>query len=162
MSDRKKYNFADKVALVTGSSAGIGAAIAIQFAEFGARLTITGRNRENLDRVAAKISELTEHRPLVIVGDLLDESFVEELLTKTVEHYGRLDILVNNAGSHFVNDSIDNENLIEEFDKMFMLNVRQPLRLIQMASKWLEKTGGNIINISSNASHEPVSYFLFS
>ncbi|OTF77458.1 Enoyl-(Acyl carrier protein) reductase-like protein [Euroglyphus maynei] len=155
----KKYDFDGKVALITGSSAGIGAAIAYQFAEYGANVVITGRNLEELTRIAQKIMKKTDREPLVIVGDLqTDQQLPSKLIDETVKKFGRLDILVNNAGTGIADDTFDNPDLIAEFDKMFELNVRVPLRLCRLAVEHLEKTHGNIINISSNASAEPILF----
>ena len=155
----KKYDFNGKVALITGSSAGIGAAIACQFAEYGADVVITGRSLQGLNRIAQKIMKKTDREPLVIVGDLqTDEHLPSKLIDETIKKFGHLDILVNNAGTNFANDTFDNPELITEFDKMFALNVRVPLCLCKLAAEHLAKTCGNIINISSNASAEPVSF----
>ena len=71
-SNNRKYNFDGKVALVTGSSSGIGEAIAIQLAQFGARVTITGRNQAALQKVADQIErESGGHKPVQVVGDLV-------------------------------------------------------------------------------------------
>ena len=151
----KKYDFTGKVALITGSSSGIGAAIALQFAEYGARVTITGRDSETLKAVGKEIEDKSGHRPLQIHGDFIDQSFANELIEKTITEYGQLDFLVNNAGIGTIG-GLESENFMAEFDKVFAINVRAPVHLIKLAAPHLEKTKGNIINISSIASLVPV------
>ena len=153
-----KYNFSGKVALVTGSSSGIGAAIAIQFAQYGARVTITGRNAANLQTIADQIEKVSNGvKPLQIIGDLLDDSSLpRRLIDETVTKFGRLDFLVNNAGGGTPKGILASENLLEEFDSVLKLNVRSVVELTQRAVPHLEKTKGNIINMSSVASTKPV------
>ena len=152
-----KYDFSGKVALVTGSSSGIGAAIAIQFAAYGAKVAITGRNAANLQKIADKIEQVSNGvKPLQIIGDLQDDSLPARLINETVAKYGRLDILVNNAGAGTPNGSLASENLLEEFDFVLKLNVRSVVELTQRAVPHLEKTKGNIINVSSIAGIQAV------
>ncbi|OTF74309.1 hypothetical protein BLA29_014204, partial [Euroglyphus maynei] len=120
----KKYDFSGKVALVTGSSSGIGAAIALQFAQYGAKVTITGRDAAALESVAKQIESETGHQPLQIVGNLLDQSLPGKLIDETVSKYGHLDFLVNNAGGSTPHRYLDDENFMDSFDKVYQLNVR--------------------------------------
>jgi len=156
MSSNRKYNFDGLVALVTGSSSGIGEAIALQFAQYGARVTITGRDAAALERVASQIDKVSQGiKPLSIVGNLLDDTLPEKLINETLKHFGRLDILVNNAGGATPNGTFASEQLLEEYDNVMKLNVRSVVQLISLAVPHLEKTQGNIINISSVAAIKP-------
>lgn len=112
-------------------------------------MTITGRNAEALQKVADEILAISGREPLQIVGDLSDHSLPEKLITNTIEHFGQLDVLVNNAGAGAANDSYFNPALLESFDTLFNLNVRSVLALTLLAREHLEKTKGNIVNISS-------------
>ncbi|KAI7690536.1 putative oxidoreductase SERP2049 [Sarcoptes scabiei] len=155
-----KYDFSGKVALVTGSSSGIGAAIALQFAQYGAKVCITGRDSNALEKVAGEIEKATggKHRPLKIIGDLVeDRQLPVRLINETVNEFGRLDFLVNNAGGSTAHGKLTDENLMDSYDKVFDLNVRSVLHLCQVAKPHLEKTKGNIINISSIAAIVPYS-----
>nr|XP_027194413.1 uncharacterized protein LOC113789119 [Dermatophagoides pteronyssinus] len=154
-----KYNFNDKVAIVTGSSSGIGAEIARQFARNGAQVTITGRDSNALQSIADEIEKEFNRKPLQIIGDLVvDQSTLPfRLINETISAFGRLDFLVNNAGGGSPYDSLLNENLMQGFDQVFTLNVRSVVYLTQLAVPYLEKTCGNIINISSMASIRPHS-----
>lgn len=167
MSQQQKYDFSGKVALVTGSSSGIGAAIALKFAQYGARVTITGRNKENLQKIADQLQSVSSqgHAPLQIIGDILtDHDLPQQLVTQTVAHFGdgRLDFLVNNAGGGVASDSLLNnrDNLLADWDKVLRLNVRGAVELIQLAMPHLGRSKGNVINISSGASLHPVRVFL--
>jgi len=155
---QKKYDFSGKVALVTGSNSGIGAAIATQLAQFGADVTITGRNIENLAKVAGKIQQLSGKKPLQINGDFLtDSSLPQKLIQQTVDHFGRLDFLINNAGWSSRNGTLASPNLLEVWDTLMLINLRTVVELTQLAVPHLEKTQGNIVNISSVAAINPVS-----
>ena len=159
MSDSSvKYDLRGKVALVTGSSSGIGEAIAIQLAQYGAKVTITGRNVETLAQVANKITQISfGEEPLQIVGDLVqDDDLPQKLVSKTVERFGQVDILVNNAGGGSPHDSLLNPNLMDCYEQVFQLNVRAALNLIHLTVPYLETTKGCIVNISSIAAIQPV------
>lgn len=150
------YNFNEKVCLVTGASSGIGSAIAILLSQHGATVVLTGRKANNLQQVADKIEASTGKKPLIIVGDLLDDTLPAKLINETIEKYSKLDLLVNNAGGGTPNGSYSSPNLLDEFDNLFKLNVRSVLALSQLAVPFLEKTKGNIINISSVSSVKPM------
>lgn len=155
MSRPGKYDFSGKVALISGSSSGIGAAIALQLAQYNAQLTITGRDEKALEEVAKQIESISGKAPLQLVGDLLDSQFVPKLVTETITRFGRLDYLVNNAGAPSHDESFDTPKLMEVYDKVMALNVRAPLQLTQLACPFLEKSKGAIVNISSCASVLP-------
>lgn len=156
MSANNKYNFKGKVALVTGSSSGIGAAIAFQLAQYGASVVITGRDQKALAEVGHKIQKETDSIPLEIVANLLDNDTPNQLITQTINKFGRLDILVNNAGgSTPYGTLLKNSKLLEAFDNVMKLNVRSVVELTQLAVPYLEKTKGNIVNISSALSIKP-------
>ncbi|XP_017488444.1 PREDICTED: uncharacterized oxidoreductase MexAM1_META1p0182-like [Rhagoletis zephyria] len=158
MSNFKRYDFSGKVALVTGSSSnGIGAAIALQLAQYGAQVVITGRNAANLNKVAQKIKDASGSTPLEVVGDLLDDSFAPKLVQSAIDKFGRIDVLVNNAGFGDTDMSLSSENLMEGYDKVMGLNLKSAIRMTQLCVPHLEKGKGfsNIINISSIAAIRP-------
>ena len=138
-------SFKDKVVIVTGSSSGIGAAIAIKFAEEGAKVTIVGRNTEKLNNVAKKCND-----PLVVVADINKDENVKRILDETIKRFGKLDILVNNAGIVRAT-SIQAEDAMKAFDEVMSTNLRSVVYLTHLAAPHLVKTKGNIINISSIA-----------
>jgi len=92
------YDLSGKVALITGASSGIGAATALLFARRGAKLSLSGRNEVNLQRVGDECVRVGSERPLIVVAELSCEPDVTNLVDATVKKFGRLDVLVNNAG----------------------------------------------------------------
>ena len=154
-----KYDFRDKVVIVTGSSSGIGAAIAKQFAKYGANVTIHGRNVDSLKSVAKDVQTFSGSEPVMIVGDLLEDSVVKQLVDDTVARFGKVDILVNNAGAGTVKGSALTEEVVDELDKLIKLHVSVPLRLIHLCAEHLKQNKGSVINISSIAAIRTVSDF---
>ena len=136
-----------QVAVVTGSTRGIGAGIAKKFAEHGARVVVHGREREQGEKVVGAITSAGGEASLV-VGDLRDEAHCRSVIRYAVERFGRLDILVNNAG---VVDRGNIENTsIELWDTILAVNLRAPFVLCQEAvQRMKERTSGCIVNIGS-------------
>lgn len=142
-----------KVALVTGASSGIGAAIAHKFVSEGAKVAIVGRNVSKLKDVSAKCEELgNEH--LTIVGDVTDDDNVKRILDVTLNKYGQLDILVNNAGIGSITNILA-PNALKIYDSVMSVNIRALVGLTNIAAPHLIKTKGNIINISSVSGLRP-------
>ncbi|XP_050392982.2 3-oxoacyl-[acyl-carrier-protein] reductase FabG [Patella vulgata] len=136
-----------KVALITGASSGIGADTAVLFAKLGAKLSLTGRNEENLNKTGSKCKENSAEQPLLIPADLVKEADVKIVVEKTIEKYGKLDILVNSAGIVEVG-SIETTSL-EQYDKVFNVNVRSIYHLTMLCVPYLTQSKGNIVNVSS-------------
>ncbi|KAJ2939514.1 hypothetical protein O0L34_g6344 [Tuta absoluta] len=139
----------DKVALVTGASSGIGAAIAEKFAEEGAKVAMVGRNQAKLANVAKQV-EKKGAKPLVIVGDVTNEDDCRRILSETLKHFGKLDILVNNAGIGGSGSIVD-EHAMQKFDQVMNTNLRSAVFMTHIAAPHLIETKGNIINMSSVA-----------
>uniref|UniRef100_A0A914CDX1 Uncharacterized protein n=1 Tax=Acrobeloides nanus TaxID=290746 RepID=A0A914CDX1_9BILA len=140
-----------KVAIVTGSSAGIGRYTAALFAEEGASVTIHGRSSESINKTVEllKSKGVPESKFLVVQGQIELEQTCHELITKTIEKFGRLDILVNNAG---IGGKAGIDLLsMENFQYTFDVNLKSVVLLTQLAIPQLEKTKGNIVNVSSIA-----------
>jgi len=140
-----------KVALITGASSGIGAATAILFARRGAKLSLTGRNEVNLQRVGDDCVRVgpadTEDRPLTVVAELSCEAGVANLVDATVKKFGRLDILINNAAI-WESGTIETTSL-EQYDRVMAVNVRAAFQLTMLCVPHLVATRGNIVNVSS-------------
>ena len=137
---------ANKVALVTGGSRGIGAAIAKRLAADGANVAITyAKDSKSADAIV-KAVESTGGKALAIQADAADPKAVTAAVEKTVATLGRLDILVNNAGTAI--PKLFEETTPEEIDLLFAINVRGVLATTQAALKHLP-TGGRIITIGS-------------
>ena len=138
-----------KVVLVTGASSGIGKETAIKFSKLGASLALCGRNNTALDNVAKKCEELSKKEPLIVVGDITDESVPNKIIKNVIDRFGKLDVLVNSAGI-IENGTIENTTL-EQFDRMFNINVRCVFQLTSLAVPHLIETKGSIVNVSSVA-----------
>ncbi|KAH9397547.1 Peroxisomal 2,4-dienoyl-CoA reductase [Tyrophagus putrescentiae] len=160
-SSSKKYDFTDRVALVTGSSSGIGAAIAIQLASYGCKVVLTGRSASALQEVAQKVIKVSPTGsssaapPLTIVSDLLDDGAPKRLISETIAKFGKLNFLVNNAGGTTAKGDLASSNLMQEFDSVMRLNLRSVVELTALAVPYLEATSGAIVNISSVAGTMP-------
>ena len=147
-----------KIAVVTGSTQGLGEAIAHLFAERGvAGLVITGRNGKNGERVKAAL-EAKGVKTLFVEADLAKIETAEQIIAATDKAFGRVDILVNAAGITDRGSIWDTQP--ELFDAMFAVNVRAPFFLMQHALKVMkrEKIEGSIVNIISMSGHGGQSF----
>lgn len=148
MSTENK-KLAGKVALVTGGSRSIGAAIAKRLASDGATVVITySTSPKQADEVVREIQS-AGGKALAVKADAADEKAVRAAVTKTVTEFGGIDILVNNAGTLAI--APIEQFKIEDFDKSIAVNVRGLFVATQEASKHL-RDGGRIINIGSTNS----------
>lgn len=141
-------SFADKVILVTGASSGIGADAARHLAKLGGKLCLVGRNETLLSEVADEIKVSGSLvQPLVIVADVTKDA--ERIISEAVNHFGKLDVLINNAGIYQC-DAVNDFN-VTLFDEILNTNLRAVAILTSLAVPYLEKTKGNIVNVSSVA-----------
>ncbi|XP_013138764.1 PREDICTED: uncharacterized oxidoreductase TM_0325-like [Papilio polytes] len=141
--------FTDKVVIITGASSGIGAETAVEFAKLNAKLVLTGRNKENLGKVAKQCEEgsKSNQTPLVIIADMNVDADVDNIIKSTIDKFGRLDVLVNNAGI-LESGSIETTSLAQ-YDRVMNTNVRGPYYLTMLAVPHLIKTKGSVVNVSS-------------
>ena len=146
-----RFRLDGKVALVTGASAGLGAAMAVALAEAGADVVCHGNSRradETAERVAA-----TGRASLAISGDLAVRQTPGELLSATLSRFGRLDILVNNAG--MIRRGPVEDHSWEDWDVVIEVNLSSMFRLSQLAGRhMLERGSGKIVNIASMLSFQ--------
>lgn len=141
-----------KVAVVTGASQGIGAAIALRLAADGAQVVINfSRNAAHADAVVQTIRD-AGGQAHAVQADLTQPAQCASLIDAAVEAYGKLDILVNNAGI-YEGDTLDTITA-ESFDKHFHLNVRGLLLTTQAASRVMQ-AGAVVVNISSGLARSP-------
>lgn len=137
----------DKVAVVTGSGAGMGEGIARLFVEEGARLVVSGRDVEKGQRVAASIVE-GGGQAVFQRADVRVEADCRALIDRAIETYGRIDVLVNNAGIS-TRGTLEGTT-VELWDEIFATNVRGPFICMQQAVRYMkEQRSGSIINIGS-------------
>lgn len=135
-----------KTAIITGASSGIGRAAALEFARNGATVVAVGRNESELGSLREESREL-EGTLRTHLADVTEYSQLDRLLSETIEHYDRLDVLVNAAGI-LKGGNIENTTL-DDWDKMMNINVRSVFYLIQKCVPYLERTKGNVVNVSS-------------
>lgn len=146
----------DKVAIVTGSSKGIGAAIAKEFAAQGASVVVNyASSRAEADRVVAEIAK-AGGTGIVVKANMRERSDIEHLFSEAHKAFGKLSILVNNAG---VYDFQPIENVtVEHFRLHFELNVLGYLFAIQESLNYFGPEGGSVVNMSSTVtSFAPVN-----
>ena len=137
-----KMRLKDKVCLVTGSSRGIGAAIAKGFAKEGAHVVVTyEKNKEKAEEVAKEIGS-----NLILQLDVRDRNSIKRTFEKTVEEYGRINVLVNNAG---INRTADfDKQTDEEWDEVIDVNLTGVFRCCQEVLPHIQDFG-RIINVGS-------------
>ena len=142
-----------KVAIVTGSTSGIGVGIAKLFAAEGAKVVICGRRAEKgqavVDAIVEKGGEATYH-----FMDITAVESIEQLFADTAEKYGKIDILVNNAANVGLKDGRVDELTLEMWDNIFDSDVRGTFYATKCVLPYMQKNeaGGSIINIGSMAS----------
>lgn len=147
MSIKSKFDLTGKVAIVTGSSKGIGLSIAKGLAENGAKVVICSRKQEAVDAVAQEFKE-TSLEAIGIECHIGDAEQREQLISKTMDAYGRIDVLVNNAAINPFYGPLESAGE-EVFDKIMNVNVKAPWLLSNLALAHMKSNGGSIINISS-------------
>lgn len=129
---------------------------AIHLAKLAADVALVGRNKDRLNEVKQQIIANGSSEPLVLVADVTKDS--DKIITETVKHFGKINVLINNAGI-MTEESIENITM-EAFDKTMDTNLRSAVQMTQKAIPYLEKTKGNILNVSSTAGLKAVPNLL--
>lgn len=145
-----KFQLEGKTALVTGGGSGIGAETARMLAAEGASVLVTGRREQALRKVRDKIRRAGGQCEL-LAGDMMEEPFLDKLVSETVRVFGTLDILVCSAGMALRSPSLD--MTVAEWDQVMKVNLTAPMRLSQAFIRQLQKQGrgGSIVYVSSTA-----------
>lgn len=149
-------SFIGKVVLITGASSGIGADAARHLAKLGAKVAIVGRNEKRLKEVTEEIIKAGCIKPLSIVADVSRDA--KRIINETIEHFGQIDVLVNNAGIYMA-DTVADINMTN-YDRIMDTNLRSVILLSHLAVPHLEKTKGNIVNISSECGIQAYGQYL--
>ena len=141
-----------KVAIVTGSTSGIGTGIAKVFAAEGATVVVCGRREDKgqgvVDAIKAEGGEASYH-----FMDIMQVESIESLIKDTVEKYGKIDILVNNAANVGLKDGRVDELTLDMWDAVFSSDLRGTFYAIKCVIPYMQQNnGGSIINIGSMAS----------
>jgi len=148
------------VVVITGSSRGIGRALAHAFAAQGARVVLAARTLTELEDVAAECRFYNPALdPLIVPTDVTDESHLARLVDQTLDHFGRIDILVNNAGIRQGGafTAIPPESIEQQIE----VNLLAAVHLTRLAlPSMLERGSGHIVNIGSAAGRHTEPYFV--
>jgi NAD(P)-dependent dehydrogenase (short-subunit alcohol dehydrogenase family) len=148
------FNLDGKVAIITGSSKGIGEAMAEGLAAFGAKVVISSRKQDACDEVVARLHK-SGYDAIGVACHVGDEEQCENLIKKTMDHYGRIDVLINNAAINPVYGGLSKMNG-EVFDKIMQINVRAPFLLSNLVYPIMkEQKNGSIIHVSSVEGAKP-------
>ena len=144
----------------SGASSGIGAGVAEEFAKYGSRLALTGRNMDHLEETAKRCISvgLPKSHIYLVTGDVTQKEDVQNIVDSTIQHYGQLNVLINNAGATRARNFNNCE--VEDLDWVFNIIVRSVFMMTKAAAPHLEKTQGTIINMSSLAGLRPLPYAL--
>lgn len=133
----------EKVIIVTGSTTGIGEAIARRCVAEGARVLVHGRDRKRGQELVAELGASAR----LHIDDLADPAAAKRIVGAATEAWGQIDAVVNNAA--IVTRSNLHTTTPEFFDRMIAINLRAPFLLIQAAHPWLKKTRGAVLNMGS-------------
>jgi len=145
--------FNGKTVIITGASAGVGAATARTFAHLGANLVLVARGQAALDVITDELAKLTS--VINIAMDINDPKANAKLLVTAAKTFGSVDVLVNNAGFHQRGDV--EKNQAEDLAKMVDVNLRAPIQLSTLMLPYLRKAGGGaIVNVGSLAGRTPL------
>jgi gluconate 5-dehydrogenase len=137
-----------KIAIVTGGAGGIGEALAMGIGMQGAKVVVSSRNQEAIEKVARQITETSGNPAVGIPCDVTDEASVQNLVDQVMAKYGRIDILVNAMGMNIKHDAF--EYPMADWDKLFNVNVKGTMIACKIVGKVMQgQKAGAIVNLSS-------------
>lgn len=145
--NKQSYDFTGQVAIITGSTKGLGYGMAKLLATNGADLVVNSRSCDDCEKVAEELRN-TGRKVLAFSADVSKREQVEKMIDKTMEVFGRIDILVNNAGVGITKSSLDVTQ--EEWDEVMNIDLKGVFFTSQLAGRVMAKQKkGNIVNIAS-------------
>ncbi|MHC0553177.1 SDR family NAD(P)-dependent oxidoreductase [Salinicoccus sp. CNSTN-B1] len=139
------FGYEGKVAVITGSSQGIGRKTAEQMTRLGAKVMLVARGEDQLQKAKKEISQFGEVD--YIVADVKENDSAERIIEETVKRYGRLDVLVNNAGGSFAKPF--EEVAISDWEDDLDLKLLAAVRMSKAALPHLKEDGGAILNLTA-------------
>ena len=143
-----------RVVVITGASAGIGRALALQLGARGDRVVLAARREELLNEVAARIGASA----LVVPTDVTRRADIERLKERAVAHFGHIDVWINNAGRGIGRTVLELTD--DDFDAIMAINVKSALYGMQaVVPHFIEQSRGHVINVSSFLSRVPMATF---
>jgi hypothetical protein len=146
-------DFKGKTVIITGASAGVGAATARTFANLGANLVLVARGQVALDTITDELAKITS--VINVAMDINNPEANEALLETAAQAFGSVDVLVNNAGFHQRGDVMRNQ--ATDLAQMVDVNLRAPIQLSALMLPYLQKAGGGaIVNVGSLAGRTPL------
>ena len=150
-----KMEIAEKVAIVGGSSRGLGKGCAMALAMEGAKVALCARNEQRLEQTAEAIRRASDQPVLAVAGDLSKPETVDELVDRTVHEFGGIDILVNNSGGPAPEPfSQITESTWQSYVDLILMYVMRMCRRAEPVMK--ERGGGRIINLTAFAVKQPL------
>lgn len=153
MSAQQLFDLSGKVAIVTGSTKGIGRAMLQGLAESGAKVVVSSRKQELCDEVAKEVADSTGVDVMGLACHVGDWEGIPDFVQAVVDRFGTIDVLVNNAGINPAPTTVSQMTL-EYWRKMFNVNLEGPLRMSQQVAPVMrDNGGGSIINIVTMAAY---------
>jgi NAD(P)-dependent dehydrogenase (short-subunit alcohol dehydrogenase family) len=149
------FDLSGKVAIVTGSTKGIGRAMVEGLARAGADVVVSSRKQDLCDQVAEEVAEATGAKVLGLACHVGDWDAIPSFVDQVTSHFGRIDVLVNNAGINPAHVTVS-EMTLDYWRKVFSVNLEGPLRMSQcVAPVMRDGGGGSIVHIGTMALYGP-------
>ena len=153
MGAKDLFDLTGKVAIVTGSTKGIGRAMVQGLAESGAKVVVSSRKQDLCDEVAAEVAASTGQETLGLACHVGDWEGIPSFVEAVIARFGKIDVLVNNAGINPAPTTVSDMS-IEYWRKMFNVNLEGPLRMAQQVAPFMRDNGsGSIVNIVTMAAY---------
>jgi len=148
-----KYDFTNKVVLITGGAQGIGKTTAREFSKAGANLILVDINQEINERVKEELEDVGKGRVIAIKADVGNPIDVKKMVDKSMESYGKIDILFNNAG--VTRRGLLKDSTFEDFRYISRVNLDGAYNVaLEVGKKMVERREGRIINVASMSAFE--------